>query len=135
MYSRTLSEGQRRDGFEARLAGQLGSDALPTKVGEHGHAVDVAPPAVPGRDQRADDLAFVLGHQQRVVGVRDQPGDRPDVIGRDGSGTARLVPEREHAANVLKSRGADDDVGGRCRLGQAGNGSQSVGLDYARRVR
>jgi hypothetical protein len=29
-------------------------------------------------------LPFVLGDQQRVVGVRDQPGDRAHVIGRNG---------------------------------------------------
>jgi hypothetical protein len=67
---------------------QTRRDAVPTKVGKHRQAVHVAPPAVPGGDQRADDLAVVLGHQEGVVGVRDQSGDRAHVIGSDGSGTA-----------------------------------------------
>jgi len=54
----------------------------------------------------------VLGDQERVVGVLDQPGDRPDVIGRDGSRAARVVPEYEGAPNVLQARGTDDDVAG-----------------------
>jgi hypothetical protein len=66
----------------------------------------------------------MLGYQERVFCVCDQPGDRAHVIGRDRGRAARLVPEREDRPNVLQSRGTDDDIGGARPLGQAGNGSR-----------
>jgi para-aminobenzoate synthetase len=101
----------RSEGAKALLArrDQAGGDASAAVRGPDGEAVHVPPPAIPGGDQRGDDLAVALGEEQGAGVVIEQLAQDVLVVGGHGVAAAGLLPEREHAGQVLATRGADHE--------------------------
>src|SRR5712691_12239697 len=122
-----VAEDDRADSDRALLAepsfalgDETERDSSAPVLGQDGEPIHVPAPAVPAGDQRPDDPAVRLGHEQRAVAALDQRRDVPDVgrHARRGLGTAPEIENRlslrgttrpdDHASTVNRvSTGAD----------------------------
>ncbi len=83
------------------------SDAAPAVGGQNREPVHVTPPAVPSGDESAHHEPLMLGHEQRVTGVLNEPQDAVRVVRCAGSSTSRLLPQAKNRVDVLAVRNAD----------------------------
>lgn len=59
----------------------------------NGEPIHVPPPPVPAGDQGANDLTAALGDEKSGRGIRDQPLDVIEAVGRSCVLTPRLGPK------------------------------------------
>jgi hypothetical protein len=83
------------------------SDAAPAVGGQNREPVHVSPPAVPSGDESAHHEPLMLGHEQRVIGVLNEPQDAVRVVRRTGGSTSRPLPQAKNRVDVLAARNAD----------------------------
>jgi hypothetical protein len=79
---------------------QRRADSPASPRGADREPVEVAAPAVPAGDDRADQLSVVLSHDHRIRIAAEQGGHRLPRIGRPGGVLGRLAPQRQQAVNV-----------------------------------
>ena len=104
----------------------------------HGEAIEVSPPAVPGRDQGADDLTLSLSHHQRTGGFGDQTLEMLDAIRRARVAAALALPEGQHRREIAALPRPDRSFHGAQRLvalPQADDGRPCIAIAADRDVR
>jgi hypothetical protein len=89
---------------------EAAADAATAILGENREPVHVAPPPVPGGDKNAHDLPAVIGHEQSILGVLDESHDACRVVGREGGGTTRLLPQLQNRLNILHAGDPDAHI-------------------------
>src|SRR5689334_411495 len=87
------------------------SDPLASTPLVHRKPIHVAPPTVPARDQRPDDLLIPFGHQQcGGRALRDQPLDVLDPVLRARMPAAGLCPQIQDSLHIASPRSAQNQL-------------------------